>query len=139
MKISGHKRQSVLDRYNLRSEDDLCAAVKRLNRYIQGKRGTFVVTPEVLRRKASLKCNHKLLTMAEGARFEALQCQRGYRSRSRCRPLNGFTTFLWLLFHTFDQHCRRVRGNPTRMPHHPHPAGVERPPANEPQNRGILP
>jgi len=48
MKISGHKTRSVFDRYNITSEDDLREAAKRLNRYIQEKKVTLTVTPEML-------------------------------------------------------------------------------------------
>ncbi len=48
MKISGHKTRSVFDRYTITSEDDLREDAKRLNRYIQEKKVTRLVTPEGL-------------------------------------------------------------------------------------------
>ena len=46
MKISGHKTQSVFDRYNITSEEDLKKAANRLDAYIQQKMVTLPVTLE---------------------------------------------------------------------------------------------
>ncbi len=47
MKISGHKTRSVFDRYNITSEEDLKEAATKLGAYIQQKKVTLLITPEV--------------------------------------------------------------------------------------------
>ncbi len=44
MRISGHKRRAIFDRYNITSEEDLREAAKRLGDYFRQKKVTIPVT-----------------------------------------------------------------------------------------------
>ena len=44
MRITGHKTQSVFDRYNITSEEDLKEAAGKLSKYILAKKVTIAVT-----------------------------------------------------------------------------------------------
>lgn len=67
IKISGHKTRSIFDRYNITSEEGLKQASIRLDEYIQGKKMTLTVTPEVLKQQGVLrKPNHNLLKCGGG-------------------------------------------------------------------------
>lgn len=67
IKISGHKTRSIFDRYNITNEEGLKQASIRLDEYIQGKKMTLTVTPEVLKQQGVLrKPNHNLLKCGGG-------------------------------------------------------------------------
>ena len=90
MKISGHKTRSVVDRYNITSEDDLREAAKRLNRYIQEKKVTLTVTPDGFESEKSAETD--VQPIDSWRRGRDLNSRMGY-------PISGFQ----------DRHVRPLR------------------------------
>ena len=73
MKIGGHKPRSVIDRYNITSEDDLKEAATRLKNYIQTKKVTLLVAPESSMSQKGISSKGEILESLE----EMMELARG--------------------------------------------------------------